>query len=61
MAGLLADDKARERMRRQAYDYSRGAVWQEVGRRYLDLLEAVSPRGCADHSDSQRELGVSVA
>ncbi len=61
VAGLLADDKARERMRRQAYDYSRGAVWQDVGRRYLDLLEAVSPRRWAGHNDSQRELGVPAA
>ncbi len=43
VAALLSDDVAREETRRLAYEYSRGAVWPEVGRRYLDLIQRISP------------------
>ena len=57
---LLADDASRQTMRRKAYEYSRGAVWEEVGRRYLDLLQSVAVR-TGSRAGSGRELGASVA
>lgn len=38
---LLDDETARHAMRKRAYTHSRGAVWSEVGRRYLDLFAGV--------------------
>ena len=38
---LLDDEANRSAMRKRAYTYSRGAVWAEVGRRYLDIFAGV--------------------
>ena len=38
---LLGDETARHAMRKRAYTHSRGAVWSEVGRRYLDIFAGV--------------------
>jgi glycosyltransferase involved in cell wall biosynthesis len=38
---LLDDESARTAMRKRAYTFSRGAVWAEVGRRYLDIFAGV--------------------
>lgn len=38
---LLSDDAARDRLRRDAYDYSRDMVWNRVAERYLDMFEDV--------------------
>jgi glycosyltransferase involved in cell wall biosynthesis len=44
VSSLLGDDLGREHMRRRAYEYSRGAVWEEVGRSYVALVESLSGR-----------------
>ncbi len=38
---LLDDETTRHAMRKRAYTHSRGAVWAEVGRRYLDIFAGV--------------------
>jgi glycosyltransferase involved in cell wall biosynthesis len=61
VSDLLGDDTARQKMRRQAYEYSRGAVWEEVGRRYMDLFQSVVPKRSSGQAGSRQELGASVA
>ncbi|HET7718280.1 MAG TPA: glycosyltransferase [Bauldia sp.] len=41
IAGLLADDAERLRMRKRAYDYSRRMVWKNVGEQYVKVLRDV--------------------
>ncbi len=38
---LLSDDDARQSLARRSYEFSRKAVWPEVGRRYLELFQEV--------------------
>ena len=38
---LLGDDAERQTLGRRSYDFSRRAVWREVGRRYLEVFQEV--------------------
>ena len=43
---LLEDDRRREQLRRNAYDFTRPMVWPKVARQYLDLIsQALLDRG----------------
>ncbi|MCX7011990.1 MAG: glycosyltransferase family 4 protein [Candidatus Sumerlaeota bacterium] len=44
ICALLADDKARERMRWAAYEHCRPMVWPEVARSYLDRIGETQER-----------------
>jgi glycosyltransferase involved in cell wall biosynthesis len=41
---LLDDTNLRDAMRKRAYQYSRGMVWAEVGRRYLEVFAEAQAR-----------------
>ena len=52
VSDLLSDDLARNDIRSRAYEFSRAAVWQNVGARYLRLFEQALGTNFAGLPDS---------